>query len=114
MPASHASPTPWRENRRARGRFYDIKKKAKAERERFRRGRRAVCKRAHNLYLDGLDTCRERRAYVLFFEKSKGRNGQGRYFTYNSHPDIAWIPHAEEVVSVCESWQAYSKLTQSK
>lgn len=114
MPASRASPTPWREKRRARGRFYDIKKKAKAEREQFCRGRRAVCKRAHNLYLDRLDTGREHRAYVLFFEKSKGQNRQGWYFTYNSHPDIAWIPHAEEVVSVCESWQAYSKLTQSK
>lgn len=101
MSANRQIPTPWREKRQARGRFYDTKKKAKAERERSRRGRRAVFKRAHNLYLDGLDTGRERRAYVLFFEQSKGQHGQGRYFTYNSHPDIAWIPPAEEVVSIC-------------
>ena len=101
MPANRASPTPWQEKHRACGQSYDIKKKAKAEREQFHQGRRAVCKKAHNLYLDRLDAGRERRAYVLFFEKSKGWNRQGWYFTYNSHPDIAWIPHAEEVVSIC-------------
>lgn len=99
MSASQQRSTPWREKRRARGRFYDVKKKAKAERERFRRGRRAVYKKAHNLYLDGLDTGRERRAYVLLFERSKGQHDQGRYFTYNSHPNTAWIPLAGQVVS---------------
>lgn len=63
--------------------------------------RRAVCKRAHNFYLDGLDTGCECQAYILFFEKSKGQHGQGRYFTHNSHLNIAWIPPAEEVVSIC-------------
>ena len=59
MPANRASPTPWREKRRARGRSYDIKKKAKAEREWFHQRRRAVCKKAHNLYIDRLDTGHE-------------------------------------------------------
>jgi hypothetical protein len=89
--------TSWREKRLNRGRFVDPKKRAKADRERFRRNKLACLKRLNELYLDGLDVGRERRIYVLLSSKSRDR-GTVQYTTYNSHPDEDWVPTPETVV----------------
>lgn len=96
---NHQRHSSWREKRRARDREYDAKKKAKADRERYRRGRFAVFKKANSLFQDGREIGHDRRVYVCVFEKGKGRNAQGKYFTYNSHPDECWPPAKEEVVN---------------
>lgn len=74
----------WRSKRQTRG-YFDPKKRAKADRERFRRGKRGSYKRLNDLFLDGLDTGRERRVYALVMTVTKGRNATVRYSTYNSH-----------------------------
>ncbi|KAL2866178.1 uncharacterized protein BJX67DRAFT_388836 [Aspergillus lucknowensis] len=99
MPLYH--PTSWREKRLAKGRFSDPKKKAKADRERFRRNKWACFKRLNDLYLDGLDVGRERRIYVLVSSKAKGHSGSIQYTTYNSHPNEEWVPAPD---AVTENW----------
>ncbi len=90
--------TPWREKRLAKGRFSDPKKKAKADRERFRRNKWTCFNRLNGLYLDGLDVGRERRIYVLISSKGKGLSGSVQYSTYNSHPEEDWVPTPDAVV----------------
>ncbi|RDH30838.1 hypothetical protein BDQ94DRAFT_172606 [Aspergillus welwitschiae] len=99
MPPQFGNSTSWRKKRQTRGSLVDIKRKAKADRERFRRGKRGVYKRLNDLYLDGLDTGREVRIYTLFMRKPKGCRGTIQYSTYNSHPHEKWVPSAEKVVS---------------
>lgn len=99
MPPQFGKSTSWRKKRQTRGSLVDIRRKAKADRERFRRGKRGVYKRLNDLYLDGLDTGREVRIYTLFMRKPKGCRGTIQYSTYNSHPHEKWVPSVEEVVS---------------
>ncbi|PYI07377.1 hypothetical protein BO78DRAFT_443287 [Aspergillus sclerotiicarbonarius CBS 121057] len=101
MPPRHQRSVPWREKRKARGPVFDPKKKAKADRERFRRGKEGSFKRLNDLYLDGLDTGRERRIYVVISSTLKGPHGSIQYVTYNSHPKENWIPPVDEVA---EGW----------
>ncbi|PYH98611.1 hypothetical protein BO71DRAFT_416231 [Aspergillus ellipticus CBS 707.79] len=61
-----------RKKRQTHGSLVNIRRKAKADRKQFRRGKRGVYKRLNNLYLDGLDTGREVRIYTLFMRKPKG------------------------------------------
>ncbi|KAL4933513.1 uncharacterized protein BDV17DRAFT_252142 [Aspergillus undulatus] len=93
--------TPWREKRLAKGCFSDPKKKAKADRERFRRNKWTCFNRLNGLYLDGIDVGRERRIYVLISSKGKGKRPSGsvQYSTYNSHPEEDWVPCPDAVVS---------------
>ncbi|BCS01461.1 uncharacterized protein AKAW2_51802A [Aspergillus luchuensis] len=97
MPPKFGNSSSWRKKRQTRGSLVDIKRKAKADRERFRRGKRGVYKRLNDLYLDGLDTGRELRIYTLFMRKPKGCRGTIQYSTYNSHPHEKWVPSAEKV-----------------
>jgi hypothetical protein len=96
--ADHQRHSTWREKRQARGRQYDPTKKAKADMERFRRGKMALAKKGNQLYQDGRDVGRERRVYICVFQKSKYRDTQGEYFVYNSHSNESWPPGKEEVV----------------
>ncbi|KAA8642582.1 hypothetical protein EYZ11_006943 [Aspergillus tanneri] len=96
-PRRHA--TPWRERRSVQGGFLDQKKRAKADRERFRRGKWACFKRLNDLYLDGIDVGRERHIYVVVSTKAKGRDESTRYTTYNSHPNEDWVPPFDMVTN---------------
>ncbi|KAL5365104.1 hypothetical protein BJX96DRAFT_181390 [Aspergillus floccosus] len=87
----------WRSKRQTGGVYSDPKKRAKADRERFRRGKRGSYKRLNDLFLDGLDTGRERRVYALVMTVTKGRHATVRYSTYNSHPNDDWVPPANDV-----------------
>ena len=97
MPRKSQNPTPWREKRRhqAEG-ITNARRLSKTNRERFRRQKKAAFRGANRLFVDGLDTGRDRRIYVLIMEKM---NSGPRYTTYDSHPKSEWIPAAEEVVS---------------
>jgi hypothetical protein len=98
MPQKNANPTPWREKRQIPGTYSsDTKKIAKANNERFRRQKAALFKRADAIFLDGLDTGRDRRVYILIMDKKK--SGSHRYAKYDSHPGSEWIPTTEEIVS---------------
>ncbi|PYH94473.1 hypothetical protein BO71DRAFT_398842 [Aspergillus ellipticus CBS 707.79] len=101
MPPQSQRSLSWREKRKSRGPTFDAKKKTKADRERFRRGRAGSFKRLNDLYLDGVDTGRERRVYVVVSSKTKGPHGSVRYSTYNSHPNDDWVPLHDEVL---EHW----------
>lgn len=92
----------WRSKRQTGGAYSDPKKRAKADRERFRRGKRGSYKRLNDLFLDGLDTGRERRVYALVMTVTKGRHATVRYSTYNSHPSDDWVPPANDVVCIPE------------
>lgn len=96
----------WREKRQHRDPLLDPKKSIKANRERFRRSKKATFKRANDIFIDSLDTGRDRHIYVLVM--SQGSSGV-RYSTYDSHPREKWVPAAEDVV--CKSWLVGNNLT---
>lgn len=73
----------------------DTLKVVKANRMRFNRQKTAIFKKANDIFVDGLDTGRDRRIYVLVIDKTKSRP---RYARYNSHPKKAWVTSPEEVV----------------
>ena len=73
-------------------------KKQKADRERNRRARLAVFKKSNQYFLDGPKEGRNRRVYVCIFDE--GAKGQGKYFTYNSNPEEAWLPSEDLTVSL--------------
>ncbi|RJE24475.1 hypothetical protein PHISCL_03167 [Aspergillus sclerotialis] len=103
MKNTHRSPqasAAWRIKRQTRG-YIDPRKRAKADRERFRRGKRGSYKRLNDLFLDGLETGRERRVYALVMTVIKGRHAAVRYSTYNSHPNEDWVPPVDDVT---EHW----------
>ncbi|KAF7594868.1 hypothetical protein BBP40_007902 [Aspergillus hancockii] len=106
MPQRH-HPVSWREKRKALGSSFDPKKRSKAERERYRRGKKGAFKGLNNLHLDAIESGRERRIYVVVLNKPKGR-GSVRYATYNTHPHEDWVPPAEEVA---EHWPKTDKWT---
>jgi hypothetical protein len=87
---------PWRQKRLECGPHSDPRKKAKADRERFRRGKIGAFKRLNDLYLDGIDAERER--YIYAIVASKASDGTMRYTTYNTHPHMDWIPSPEQIV----------------
>lgn len=99
MPRRHPTDaSSWREKRKHQGLSNtDTKKRAKANRERFRRQKTGAFRKANNIFIDGLDTGRDRYVYVLIMDKTQSGV---RYSTYNSHPELKWVPAAEEVVSV--------------
>ncbi|KAJ5035964.1 hypothetical protein NUH16_003830 [Penicillium rubens] len=72
MPRKSQNPTPWREKRRhqAEG-ITNARRLSKTNRERFRRQKKAAFRGANRLFVDGLDTGRDRRIYVLIMEKMK-------------------------------------------
>ncbi|KAL3428785.1 hypothetical protein BDV09DRAFT_181468 [Aspergillus tetrazonus] len=86
---------PWRQKRLECGPHSDPRKKAKADRERFRRGKIGAFKRLNDLYLDGIDAERER--YIYAIVASKASDGTMRYTTYNTHPHMDWIPSPEQI-----------------
>lgn len=88
--------TPWREQRERRGRTQDYKKKARANRERHRRAKKGIFKKANDIFVDSQDNGYDRRVYVLLMNK---RRSGIHYSTYNSHPQESWVPAAEDVVS---------------
>lgn len=97
MPRKSQNSTPWREKRRGQAEgITNARRLSKTNRERFRRQKKAAFRGANRLFVDGLDTGRDRRIYVLIMEKMKSGP---RYTTYDSHPKGEWIPAAEEVVS---------------
>ncbi|KAJ6008533.1 hypothetical protein N7540_012509 [Penicillium herquei] len=75
----------------------DPKKRAKANRERFRRQKIGLFRKANEIFVDGMDTGRSRRIYVLIMDDSRASGPS--YATYNSHPASDWVPPAYEVVS---------------
>jgi hypothetical protein len=87
------------QKRQARDPIVEYRKRAKADRERFRRGKRETFRRLNDLFLDSLSSGRERRVYAVVMNKTKDSRGTIWYSTYNSHPHKNWIPPAEEVVS---------------
>ncbi|CRL23503.1 unnamed protein product [Penicillium camemberti] len=95
MPRKSQNSTPWREKRRRQAEgITNARRLSKTNRERFRRQKKAAFRGANRLFVDGLDTGRDRRIYVLIMEKMKSGP---RYTTYDSHPKGEWIPAAEEV-----------------
>ncbi|KAL4744513.1 hypothetical protein BDW72DRAFT_188335 [Aspergillus terricola var. indicus] len=68
--ARQRQPTPWRQKRLNCGPYSDPKKRAKADRERFRRGKIGAFKRLNDLYLDGIDAERERYIYAIIASKA--------------------------------------------
>lgn len=97
MPRKGLNPTPWREKRVVRGMYSsDARKTAKANGERFRRQKTAAFSKADEIFIDGLDTGRDCRVYVLIMKRTK--SGVKRYYTHNSHPESDWVPTTEEMV----------------
>lgn len=94
MAKKYENSVSWREKRQQRG-FVDPQKSAKANRERYRRTKKATFKRANDIFVDSLDTGRDRRVYVLVMNRFKSGV---RYTTYDSHPGEKWVPAAERVV----------------
>ncbi|KAL4984459.1 hypothetical protein BDW68DRAFT_180649 [Aspergillus falconensis] len=86
---------PWRQKRLERGPHSDPRRKAKAERERFRRGKLGAFKRLNDLYLDGIETGRERHIYAVV--ASRAWDGTMRYTTYDTHPHKDWLPPREQI-----------------
>ncbi|KAJ5184193.1 hypothetical protein N7492_001809 [Penicillium capsulatum] len=93
MAKKHQKSVSWREKRHQRD-FVDPQKVAKANRERYRRTKDATFKRANDIFVDALDTGRDRRVYVLIMNRFKSGV---RYATYDSHPEEKWVPAAEGV-----------------
>lgn len=87
--------TPWMKRREMSG-LYDIKK-TKADRERLRRGKMAIYKKANNEFFDEHEVGKAYQIYALICEK---RGGNEKYYTHNSHPERGWVPSAETVVSI--------------
>ncbi|RAH87603.1 hypothetical protein BO86DRAFT_351530 [Aspergillus japonicus CBS 114.51] len=87
----------WRKKRLSRTHDVDPVKNTKAERERFRRGWAAMCKKANDLYLDGIENGRDRRVYMVIYDVRKNRQGKGKYTSFNSHPRESWVPSQDEV-----------------
>lgn len=79
----------------------NTKRKQKADRERYRRARLAVFKKSHDYFVDGPGEGRKRRVFVCIYDQ--GLTSQGKYFTYNSHPDEAWLPSEDFTVSFRKS-----------
>ncbi|KAL3469010.1 hypothetical protein BJX99DRAFT_242277, partial [Aspergillus californicus] len=98
--------TSWKEKRQTQSQShpYNMERKARAERERFRRGKSASFKRLNELYLDGLETGRERHIFTVIASKSWG--GKIRYTTYNTHADEDWVPSQAIVakISPMDKW----------
>lgn len=63
------------------------------------------------MFVDGLDTGRDRRIYILIIEKM---NSGPRYTTYDSYPKSEWIPVVEEVVSRVNIKKKKAKVLKSK
>jgi hypothetical protein len=77
------------------GSYTDPKKKAHADNGRFYRALEAIAGKANDIYVDGCDTRRERRVYVLV----RSRRGENfTYRLYNSNPDEDWVPPIQETV----------------
>ncbi|KAL2802955.1 hypothetical protein BJX63DRAFT_90101 [Aspergillus granulosus] len=88
------APSSWKEKRKAGG--YDPKRRAKAERERFRRGKIASFKRLNALYLDGIEAGRDRHIFAIIYNKAK-KGGYLRYTTFNTNPDKDWIKSIQDL-----------------
>ncbi|EGD92988.1 hypothetical protein TESG_00548 [Trichophyton tonsurans CBS 112818] len=88
-----------RDKRLARFKTRDLTKKAKADRERFRRGKLSLFARGHELYRDRLLSGRDIYIYICIFDK-KG-DGPGKYSVYKSCSKTAsgapWPPTEETV-----------------
>jgi hypothetical protein len=67
---------------------------------RWYRAKRAAFKKANDIFVNSLDTGCERRVYVLVM--SKKLSGV-RYATYDSHPELVWIPPMDNVVNSTSS-----------
>ncbi|KAJ6051515.1 uncharacterized protein N7446_006148 [Penicillium canescens] len=96
MPKPAKNTTVWRENRRKRGSQPDPHKRIRADRMRWYRAKRASFKKANDIFVDGLDTGCDRRVYVLVMST---KQSQVRYATYDSHPELEWIPNVEDVMN---------------
>ncbi|KAL4899388.1 hypothetical protein BDW74DRAFT_183783 [Aspergillus multicolor] len=96
--------TSWRQKRLERGSYSDPRRKAKAERERFRRGKIGAFKRLNDLYLDGLETGKERHIYAIV--ASRASDGTMRYTVYDTNPNKEWVPSREKIAqnSPEEKW----------
>ncbi|KAL1885231.1 hypothetical protein Plec18167_001888 [Paecilomyces lecythidis] len=97
MSLQHQHPISTGKKRLAEDPTSESRKRAKAERERFRRGKHDAFKKLNDLFLNSLASGRERRVYAIVMNKSKDIHGTIRYSTYNSHPHEHWIPLPEEV-----------------
>ncbi|KAJ9386298.1 hypothetical protein DTO063F5_3812 [Paecilomyces variotii] len=98
MSLQYQHPIPSGKKRLADDLASESRKRAKAERECFRRGKHDAFKKLNDLFLKSLVSGRERRIYAIVMNKSKDSRGTARYSTYNSHPHEHWIPLPEEVV----------------
>ncbi|EGC41938.1 conserved hypothetical protein [Histoplasma capsulatum var. duboisii H88] len=84
-----------RRDRKLAHKDHDPRKKAKADRERFRRGRDAIFAKAQAIYQDAHDNGRERFVSVVILDKKV--NSPGKYFVYNSHSTKLWPPSKEQI-----------------
>ncbi|OJD10412.1 hypothetical protein AJ78_08570 [Emergomyces pasteurianus Ep9510] len=62
---------------------HNPRKKAKADRERFQRGREAIFAKTQAIYQDTHDSGRDRFMSVVILDKKT--NSPEKYFVYNSH-----------------------------
>lgn len=103
MPRKNLTTTPWREKRRLQTQCNtNGRRVSKTNTQRFLRQKEATFKKAHGIFVDALETGRDRHVYVLIMEK---RKTGVRYSTYNSHVDEDWVPTNEKVVRVLWIWQ---------
>lgn len=97
MPRKNLKTTPWREKRQLQTQSdTNDRRVSKTNRQRFLRQKEATFKKANGIFVDALETSRDRHIYVLIMEK---RKSGVRYSTFNSHPNKDWVPTNEEVVS---------------
>ena len=108
MPKPIKNSTVWRENRKRRTGQQDTEKTRKADRMRWYRAKRASFKKANDIFVDGLDTGCDRRVYVLVMTTKQSKV---RYATYDSHPELQWIPPVEDVVRTTLSLASHMMLT---
>ncbi|EGE04049.1 hypothetical protein TEQG_03083 [Trichophyton equinum CBS 127.97] len=105
-----------RDKRLARFKTRDLIKKAKADRERFRRGKLSLFARGHELYRDRLLSGREIYIYIYIFNK-KG-DGPGKYSVYKSCSKTAsgapWPPTEETVTTLLREISTMEKNTYMK